>query len=149
MQSIDVELINAATLIDGDVPMGGDPVALSRQGEKPLSLVAPHHASELRTDVLQGEIAMTGRCPRKARHLALDPEVAELFIAIEERLDVLGDLADRLDLHGRIIPYSGLGAEVVCQAMVVAYQPELARTCASEASDSTPCTQVGVDTLSE
>ena len=99
LQRGDVQLVDAARVVDVDPAVGDDAqsrLRLERRGEP---IVTEPDAGELAALVLEREVAVAGARDRHAADLALDPHVAEPGIAADRVFHGTGDVADGEDLQ--------------------------------------------------
>ena len=101
-----VELRFAPVRVERDATVGDDLCAVHKV--LAAEVAAEVYGLELVLGVLEREVAVTRAGRKQVGDLSSYPDVAEVYVAVEYRSDVLGDLADAVDLHEDARgPYAG------------------------------------------
>jgi len=94
LEQVGVELVLAAGLVDGDVPVHQHAVALARLVAQAQGVAFPHHAFERGGLVLEGKIPVAGARRGEVADLALHPDILQAQIGVKQVADVGGQAGD-------------------------------------------------------
>ena len=94
---LDVELVDALRLVRAHAAVDDDLHAVPRRDRDPGKLLAEERRADLAARVLQDEEAVAGCRERGLADLALDPDVGEDRIGVEQAADATVEVGDAQD----------------------------------------------------
>ena len=99
---VDVELVDALRLVGADAAVDDDLHPVRRPDDRACELLAEQGRADLRAGVLEREEAVPAGRERGLADLALDPDVGEGRIGVEEAADATVQVGDAQDARGRL-----------------------------------------------
>src|SRR5262249_44801329 len=99
LDQVDVELEAALGLVERDAAVADDRQAVLRHESGAGERAPEHHALRLRRCLRRGEVEVAGGRAREVGALAVDPEVLQELVGLDELLEIARELADGDEVH--------------------------------------------------